>query len=37
VFEVHDELTGETWTWGANGNYVRFDPAERVAHVFSIT
>ena len=36
-FEVHDELTDETWTWGPNGNYVRFDPAERVAHVFSIT
>ena len=25
-FEVHDELTDETWTWGPNGNYVRFDP-----------
>lgn len=35
--EVHDELTGESWVWGGHGNYVRFDPAERVAHVFSVT
>jgi starch synthase (maltosyl-transferring) len=34
---VHDELTAETWQWGTTGNYVRFDPAERVAHIFSLT
>jgi starch synthase (maltosyl-transferring) len=35
-FPVRDELTGEVWDWGPNGNYVRLDPAERVAHVFSV-
>lgn len=35
-FPVLDELTGECWEWGANGNYVRLDPAERVAHVFCV-
>jgi starch synthase (maltosyl-transferring) len=35
-FPVHDELTGESWDWGPNGNYVRFDPAERVAHVLRV-
>jgi starch synthase (maltosyl-transferring) len=33
---VHDELTDESWEWGPNGNYVRFDPTERVAHVFRL-
>ena len=37
VPQPHDELTDESWVWGAHGNYVRFDPAERVAHVFSVT
>ncbi len=36
AFEVTDELTGESWTWGPNGNYVRFGPHERVAHVLSL-
>jgi starch synthase (maltosyl-transferring) len=35
-FPVLDELTGESWTWGLSGNYVRLDPAERVAHVFAV-
>ena len=35
-FPVRDELTGETWDWGPNGNYVRLDPAERVGHVLSV-
>jgi starch synthase (maltosyl-transferring) len=35
-FPVREELTGETWDWGPNGNYVRLDPAERVAHVFAV-
>jgi len=34
---VFDELTGETWVWGPSGNYVRFDPEERVAHVLSLS
>ncbi|MEX0768305.1 MAG: maltotransferase domain-containing protein [Microthrixaceae bacterium] len=36
-FKVTDELTQESWAWGVQGNYVRFDPAERVAHVLSLT
>ncbi|CAB4743204.1 unannotated protein [freshwater metagenome] len=35
-FQAQDELTNETWVWGASGNYVRFDPEERVAHIFSL-
>jgi starch synthase (maltosyl-transferring) len=35
-FEVRDELTGETWSWRGSVNYVRLDPAERVAHVFTV-
>jgi starch synthase (maltosyl-transferring) len=35
-FEVRDELTGETWSWKGSANYVRLDPAERVAHVFTV-
>ncbi len=37
TFEVLDELTGERWRWGPSGNYVRFAPGDRVAHVFSVT
>ncbi len=36
-FQVRDELTGESWDWGGNGNYVRLDPARHVAHVFAVT
>ncbi len=36
-FCVRDELSGESWNWGPNGNYVRFDPSDRVAHVFAVT
>jgi starch synthase (maltosyl-transferring) len=34
-FDVHDELSGQTWLWGAD-NYVRLDPAVEVAHVFTV-
>ena len=34
-FEVHDELSGETWTWGEH-NYVRLDPFVQPAHVFVV-
>ncbi|MGO4255231.1 alpha-1,4-glucan--maltose-1-phosphate maltosyltransferase [Marmoricola sp. RAF53] len=34
-FEVHDELTGQVWSWGTD-NYVRLDPAEQVAHVLTV-
>ncbi len=34
-FQVHDEITDATWTWGER-NYVRLDPAYEPAHVFSV-
>ncbi len=34
-FVVHDELTGESWTWGAH-NYVRLDPHHQPAHIFTV-
>ncbi|MDQ1704453.1 MAG: hypothetical protein QOF18_819 [Frankiaceae bacterium] len=35
TFEVHDELSGATWTWGEH-NYVRLDPFDEPAHVFVV-
>jgi starch synthase (maltosyl-transferring) len=35
-FTVVDELSGESYRWGA-ANYVRLDPAVRPAHIFSVT
>jgi len=35
-FGVIDLLTSERWMWSAGANYVRLDPADRVAHVFTI-
>ena len=32
AFAVHDELSGETWTWGEH-NYVRLDPHHEPAHI----
>ena len=34
-FQVHDEITGETWTWTAH-NYVRLDPSYEPAHILSV-
>jgi starch synthase (maltosyl-transferring) len=34
-FVVHDELSGESYTWGQD-NYVRLDPHLRPAHIFTI-
>ncbi len=34
-FEVHDELTAQTWAWSAD-NYVRLDPSGEVAHILSV-
>ncbi len=34
-FEVYDELSGETYTWGAHP-YVKMEPWWRVAHVFEV-
>jgi starch synthase (maltosyl-transferring) len=34
-FVVHDELSGETWTWGER-NYVRLDPYIEPAHILTV-
>jgi len=34
-FTVHDELTGDSWTWGEH-SYVRLDPHDQPAHVFTV-
>jgi starch synthase (maltosyl-transferring) len=34
-FDVHDELSDQTWLWGTD-NYIRLDPAVEVAHVFTV-
>jgi starch synthase (maltosyl-transferring) len=35
VFEVYDELSAETYTWGLRP-YVKFEPWRRVAHVLDV-
>jgi starch synthase (maltosyl-transferring) len=34
-YVVHDEITGEFWTWGER-NYVRLDPYHEPAHVLTV-
>ncbi|WP_205470944.1 alpha-1,4-glucan--maltose-1-phosphate maltosyltransferase [Nocardioides sp. SYSU D00038] len=34
-FVVHDEITGEEWTWSQH-NYVRLDPGHEPAHVLTV-
>jgi len=34
-FTVHDELTGQDWTWGRD-NYVRLDPGHESAHILTV-
>src|SRR3954452_19318447 len=34
-FAVHDEITGEDWSWSQH-NYVRLDPGYEPAHVLSV-
>ena len=35
TYEVHDEISDQTWTWGEH-NYVRLDPFVEPAHVFVV-
>ena len=35
TFVVHDEITGQDWTWGEH-DYVRLDPYHEPAHVLSV-
>jgi len=34
-YEVHDELSGESYRWTAGRNYVRLDPGTRPAHILA--
>jgi len=34
-FVVHDEITGEDWSWGQH-NYVRLDPSYEPAHILTL-
>ena len=34
-FAVHDEITGQDWSWGQH-NYVRLDPAHEPAHILTV-
>jgi starch synthase (maltosyl-transferring) len=36
AYDVHDELTGTTWTWHGTSNWVWLDPAAEPAHVFAV-
>jgi starch synthase (maltosyl-transferring) len=35
-YEVHDELSEQSWVWHGPANYVRLDPAVQPAHVFHV-
>ena len=35
TFSVHDEITGQTWNWGAH-NFIHLDPYVEPAHVLSV-
>jgi starch synthase (maltosyl-transferring) len=34
-FAVHDEISGENWTWWER-NYVRLDPYHEPAHILTV-
>jgi starch synthase (maltosyl-transferring) len=36
-YQVEDLLTGQTYTWQGEYNYVRLDPAYQAAHIFQVT
>ncbi|MER3415715.1 MAG: alpha-1,4-glucan--maltose-1-phosphate maltosyltransferase [Gemmataceae bacterium] len=36
TYRVHDELTGQTWTWRGAENYVRLDPQQEPAHLLVV-
>ena len=35
-FDVHDALTGQTWTWSGNRPWVQLDPRAQPAHVLAV-
>jgi starch synthase (maltosyl-transferring) len=35
AFPVHDEISGQDWTWGQD-NYVRLDPGHESAHILTV-
>jgi starch synthase (maltosyl-transferring) len=36
AYEAHDAVTGETYRWHDEWNYVRFDPPTRMAHLLAV-
>jgi starch synthase (maltosyl-transferring) len=36
-YQVHDFLTGETYLWRGEYNYIRLDPGRQPAHIFLVT
>ena len=34
VYTMEDQLDGVEYTWRGSWNYVKLDPAERMAHIF---
>lgn len=36
IYQVHDLLTGTSYSWRGSSNYVRLDPSDRVGHLFRI-
>jgi starch synthase (maltosyl-transferring) len=36
-FDVHDALSGTTYTWTGANPYVRLDPSVAPAHIFVVT
>ncbi len=36
TFDVHDALTGQTWTWSGNRPWVQLDPGSQPAHVLAV-
>ena len=34
-FVVHDEISGQDWTWGRD-NYVRLDPGRESEHILTV-
>ena len=34
TYEMEDLLDGSRYTWNGRRNYVKLDPAERMAHIF---
>jgi starch synthase (maltosyl-transferring) len=36
IYQVHDQLTGETYSWRGAHNFIRLAPNEQVAHILAV-